>query len=297
MRTATHRAARDLLLRRPPRTAGSRAPLRRAGESPLEAAMRLGLALAGGTLAIQGPPGSGKTYTAARMIVALVRAGRQGRRDREQPQGDRQRARQDRTRRRAKARVDGPDRPEAGAGRGPDLRGGAAARLRREVKRGAANGRGRRRRRHGLALVRERHAAAPSTCCSSTRPASSRSRTRSPSRRPAGRSCCSAIRSSSSSRSRAATRPAPSRARSATSSAATPVIRDELGLFLEDTWRLHPDVCAFTSEVFYEGRLASEPSLERQALAGVPAGQRHGHALAAGRARGRRNRIGGGGDA
>ena len=27
------------------------------------------------------------------------------------------------------------------------------------------------------------------------------------------------------------------------------------GLFLAKTWRLHPDVCAFTSEVFYEGRL------------------------------------------
>jgi uncharacterized protein len=47
------------------------------------------------------------------------------------------------------------------------------------------------------------------------------------------------------------------------------VISTELGLFLEDTWRLHPDVCAFTSEVFYEGRLAAEPSLERQALVGV----------------------------
>jgi uncharacterized protein len=47
------------------------------------------------------------------------------------------------------------------------------------------------------------------------------------------------------------------------------VIRDELGLFLADTWRLHPDVCAFTSEVFYENRLTSQPTLERQALAGV----------------------------
>jgi uncharacterized protein len=44
---------------------------------------------------------------------------------------------------------------------------------------------------------------------------------------------------------------------------------DGLGLFLADTWRLHPDVCAFTSEVFYEQRLQWEPSLARQALAGV----------------------------
>jgi uncharacterized protein len=48
------------------------------------------------------------------------------------------------------------------------------------------------------------------------------------------------------------------------------VISDDAGLFLADTWRLHPNVCAFTSEVFYEGRLESEPSLARQALIGVP---------------------------
>src|ERR1700722_1156702 len=27
------------------------------------------------------------------------------------------------------------------------------------------------------------------------------------------------------------------------------------GIFLSETWRLHPDICAFTSEVFYDGRL------------------------------------------
>jgi superfamily I DNA and/or RNA helicase len=26
------------------------------------------------------------------------------------------------------------------------------------------------------------------------------------------------------------------------------------GLFLEETWRLHPEICAFTSELFYESR-------------------------------------------
>jgi superfamily I DNA and/or RNA helicase len=36
------------------------------------------------------------------------------------------------------------------------------------------------------------------------------------------------------------------------------------GLFLEETWRLHPDICAFTSELFYEGRLRSRPGLEVQ---------------------------------
>jgi predicted RecB family nuclease len=38
------------------------------------------------------------------------------------------------------------------------------------------------------------------------------------------------------------------------------------GLFLEETWRLHPQICAFTSELFYEGRLRSRPDLERQEI-------------------------------
>jgi len=40
------------------------------------------------------------------------------------------------------------------------------------------------------------------------------------------------------------------------------------GLFLEETWRLHPVVCSFTSEVFYENRLRSHSGLEMQALKG-----------------------------
>jgi uncharacterized protein len=38
------------------------------------------------------------------------------------------------------------------------------------------------------------------------------------------------------------------------------------GLFLETTWRLHPELCAFTSEAFYEARLESEPHLVVQRL-------------------------------
>jgi uncharacterized protein len=39
------------------------------------------------------------------------------------------------------------------------------------------------------------------------------------------------------------------------------------GLFLETTWRLHPELCAFTSEVFYDSRLEPEPHLVVQRLA------------------------------
>ena len=40
------------------------------------------------------------------------------------------------------------------------------------------------------------------------------------------------------------------------------------GLFLGETWRLHPDICAFTSSAFYEGRLRPVAGLERQAVDG-----------------------------
>ena len=68
-----YRVARDLLLRERPRTGG--APLRLAGETTVESAVRIAPLLQGGVLPIQGPPGAGKTYTGARMICALVAAG------------------------------------------------------------------------------------------------------------------------------------------------------------------------------------------------------------------------------
>ena len=43
---------------------------------------------------------------------------------------------------------------------------------------------------------------------------------------------------------------------------------EHLGVFLETTWRLHPTLCAYTSEVFYEDRLEPESHLEVQALNG-----------------------------
>jgi uncharacterized protein len=70
-------AARDLLLRRPPKagqTPGG--SLVRPAESVVDAARRLVVGLGGGCLAIQGPPGSGKSTTGAAMIVDLVCAGR-----------------------------------------------------------------------------------------------------------------------------------------------------------------------------------------------------------------------------
>ena len=45
-------------------------------------------------------------------------------------------------------------------------------------------------------------------------------------------------------------------------------IGPDQGLFLEETWRLHPDICIYTSELFYEGKLHSKPGLEVQVIKG-----------------------------
>lgn len=69
-----YQVARDLLLRESPRVGGE--PLHRSGETTVEAAVRLCAHLAGGILPVQGPPGAGKTFTGARMICELVRRGK-----------------------------------------------------------------------------------------------------------------------------------------------------------------------------------------------------------------------------
>jgi predicted RecB family nuclease len=66
-------AATALLLRRPPETEG---PAGAEGETAVEAAVRLAASLRGSYLPLQGPPGTGKTYTAAEQILALVAQGR-----------------------------------------------------------------------------------------------------------------------------------------------------------------------------------------------------------------------------
>jgi AAA domain len=69
-----YQAARDLLLRTAPRLGGQ--ALRHSDEPALDAALRIAPALDGGILPIQGPPGAGKTHIGARMICALVQAGK-----------------------------------------------------------------------------------------------------------------------------------------------------------------------------------------------------------------------------
>lgn len=69
-----YEAAGQLLLKeKPTAQAGS---LRNPHESSVTAACRIGLDMGSGVLPIQGPPGAGKTFTGARMICELVRKGK-----------------------------------------------------------------------------------------------------------------------------------------------------------------------------------------------------------------------------
>jgi uncharacterized protein len=85
-----YRAARDLLLKRSPRLVGGTDTLILPNESTVEAAKRAGTLLDHSVLAIEGPPGSGKTFTGARMICELVRQGKRVRREGVKSRNDRQ---------------------------------------------------------------------------------------------------------------------------------------------------------------------------------------------------------------
>jgi hypothetical protein len=262
------RAARDLLLRRPPRLRVPEAELRHPGEPPLEAAVRLGLQLDGGMLAIQGPPGSGKTYTAAQMIVALVGAGR----------------RVGVTANSHKVIGNALDRiHDAALAAGVNIRIGqrhsqeegptsAFARplgtnpeARAAILNGEVDVVG------GTAWLWSRADLEASVDVLFVDEAGQFSLANTVAVAPAGRSLVLLGDPQQLEQPLLGSHP-PGAGRSALGHVlgAEAVIGEERGLFLADTWRLHPDVCAFTSEVFYEGRLAFEPSLAGQALAGVP---------------------------
>ncbi len=71
------RAARELLLRQSPPAAGPEpgGSLRQSDEDALAAALRMALGLGGHCLAVQGPPGAGKTYLGAATVLELAGRG------------------------------------------------------------------------------------------------------------------------------------------------------------------------------------------------------------------------------
>ena len=98
------------------------------------------------------------------------------------------------------------------------------------------------------------------TCWSSTRPASSRWPTRWPWPRPPAGCCCWATRSSCR-RSPRATHPEPvDESALGWLSAGHATLPPELGYFLADSWRMHPELCRAVSVLSYDGRLESAPA-------------------------------------
>jgi uncharacterized protein len=281
---APYRAARDLLLRRGPRgatggagtVAGSRAvagALARDGETQLDAAIRLGSSIEHGTLAIQGPPGSGKTYTGAHMIVALVRDGRRigvtanshkvignmldaierAARDAEPPLpqpiriGQKPGTGEEPTSPAATKLDSNKAVRQALANRDVDVVGGTAWLWSDDEVEGAID----------VLFVDEAgqfslaNTIAVSTAADSLVLLGDPQQLEQP------------LQGSH----------PPGAQRSALGHVlgADPVIAPDRGLFLTNTWRLHPDIAAYTSEVFYAGQLGTEPTLQRQALEGVGA--------------------------
>jgi predicted RecB family nuclease len=52
-------------------------------------------------------------------------------------------------------------------------------------------------------------------------------------------------------------------------------ITPDRGVFIEETWRMHPEICAFISGQMYESRLRSHPSCALQQVAGHGSGLRY----------------------
>ncbi|GAB3267564.1 TM0106 family RecB-like putative nuclease [Arthrobacter pigmenti] len=51
-----------------------------------------------------------------------------------------------------------------------------------------------------------------------------------------------------------------------------PTLPGQMGYFLADSWRMHPELCGAVSRLSYEGRLESAEAAARRHLEGVPAG-------------------------
>jgi uncharacterized protein len=270
-----YQAARDLLLRAHPRAGQAPgAPLRHPGEKAADAARRLVLSLDHSTLPIQGPPGSGKTYTGARMIVDLVRSGRRvgvtanshkvignlldevvraaGQDlwflDRAIRVGQKPGRNEPPTCTAAKEYKTNELALGAIAGREVEVLGGTAWMWAREDFAGAVD----------VLFVDEAGQFSLANAIAVS---------------PAAESLVLLGDPQQLDQPTQGTHP-PGAERSALAhllhvdGQAVQTMPPDLGLFLERTWRMHPHITSFTSELFYADELEPEPGNERQALAG-----------------------------
>jgi uncharacterized protein len=265
-----HRAACDLLLGRPPRVGQpAGAALRQPGETDLEAARRLALAVDRSTLAIQGPPGSGKTYSGARMALDLVRGGgrvgvvanshkvignfltllTEAAEEAGVEIGIVQKVTDDEdgfVHRSVRVTTDNAEVRNALGSGTASVAAGTAWLWARDDMVGAVD----------VLFVDEAGQMSLANTLAAASGAASLVLLGDPQQldQPL----------------QGAHPPGADRSALAHLLGAAATMPDDLGLFLETTWRLHPDLCAYTSEVFYEGRLDPEPHLIAQELRGPP---------------------------
>lgn len=260
-----HRSAARLLLRVPPRV-GAGAALLAAGESTLAGGCRIVSALDGEVLAVQGPPGSGKTFTAARMIVHLLAQGK-------------------------RVGVTGPSHKVIGNLLGEVCRVGRAAGTRHAAVQKADEAQWCKE--DDVAFEDDAKTVAQLILDGEVQLAAgtpwlwSREELLNAvdvlfideaGQVPlANTLACAAAASSlvllgdprQLEQPQQGVHP-PGAEVSALDwlLAGEATIAEDRGLFLAETWRLHPDICAFTSELFYENRLLPHPGLDRQRIDG-----------------------------
>jgi predicted RecB family nuclease len=257
-----HAAARDLLLRALP-PGGDGQPLRQDEEEGLSAALRIAVEMEKGVLPVQGPPGAGKTFTGSRMILELVRRGRRvgivanshavirNLIDAVIEGADEEQVDLMCVQKTGGSKEPGGHRLRM-AGRNADL----IAALRSDCHVGG-----------GTAWLWSSPEAFESVDVLFVDEA-------------AQMSLANVLAVSQAARTvvllgdpRQLDQPMQGSHPEGTDTSAlnhilagAQTIAPERGLFLEETWRLHPSICAFTSEQFYEGKLHSRPGLDRQAL-------------------------------
>ncbi|MEZ4503110.1 MAG: TM0106 family RecB-like putative nuclease [Dehalococcoidia bacterium] len=262
------RAGRDLLMRRPPRAGHVvGAPLTPDLEEAQDAARRLVLALDESYLAIQGPPGSGKSTVGAQMIVDLVQAGRRvgvtanshkviGELLEKTARVAAERGVEVRIGQRANddepAYADAVHLKDNDAARDSliggtlDVVGGTAWLWSREDMAGSVN----------VLFVDEAgqmslaDAIAASSCATNLVLLGDPQQLDQPLQ--------------------GVHPPGAERSALAHVLDGERVMPGHLGLFLDGTWRLHPEIAAYTSEVFYEDRLHSHPGRDSLAVTGEP---------------------------
>jgi uncharacterized protein len=257
------RAACDLLRRRTPRrrtmTPG---PLRRPGEDLVEAAIRLAGELDGGVLPIQGPPGSGKTYTGARVILALAAGHRIGVTAVSHKVIDNLLAEVDRAAATAGVAVRLVHKNDDA----PAQDGIEPARSNEEARRAIAPGTvvG------GTAWLWAREEAEATLDYLFVDEAGQMALAQVLAAARAARNVVLLGDPQQLEQPRLGAHPEGTDVVALVHvlGAETTTVSDDHGLFLDRTWRLHPKLCAFTSKVYYEGRLEAVPELDLQAIDG-----------------------------